>query len=435
MIDNLAFGAAFLTSILVATGTIVALIGGPSYRLTPDDQAGLQALGLTASRDAAEGHWGSASIQVAPGRKAVFLSVHGLPGAWKVYPRKGSLATRTVGDVVVHRRTRERLEALDALTRGGSLTLANGRLELEMPRHAAATGQLPRMVEWVRDVIDGLSVAPEWRAVALDAEEETAVRLVALQHLVRDDVRLPDLAHALAADTDPVMVLVSRSLLGDPSGLQAWCEDHTAVMGALALPLLPMVHRCEAMARRLARGGAHAHPFAEHLRGRLADEQVSRDELGQLTRDLRMELEKRLPMFGLGRFEELGETASVIGPLMRAASAQECEGLEDWVDLLLGVVRDADAADVDDLLQAISTVATVRHVPAIQGLEDHVPVLSRRAVHDAVRAIQAKASGQRGGVALAPAMGGEVALTGTASSASQPSSRPAAQRARGKALE
>jgi len=425
LIGNLAVGAAVVTSLLVVTGTVVALIGRPSYRLTPEDDAALEGLGLTRSETGVVGGlWGATHVTVDPGQAFVFLRAQGLPTGWWVYTSDAPLAARTQGDVVIHRRTRERLTELDALIKGGSVSLRGGQLELQMPRHAAEVGQLPRLVGLVHDVLEGLGVEPDWRSVALDGEEHTGVRLLGLQRLVHASVPVDELAGALRGDSDPVMGLVSRSLSGDPSGLQAWCDDDAASLALLAVPFLPPAGRGEAVARRLLAGSEGGRSFAQDLLSRLVEGAVSTAELRRLLDVLRAGLERRSPMLGGARFAGLDSVFSVVGPVLGAA-AEGDEATEGWVELLMAMLSEAEDDAASTLLDGLAAVATVEHVPALRALEDSVSMFRRGSVADVVRTIQARSSGTRGGLALASTAGGGVGLADT----------PGAMRPRPRCLE
>lgn len=409
LIGNLAIGAAVVSSILVATGALVALLGGSSYRLGPEDDKALRSLGLVPSeRGLVEGLWGSVHVTVDPGQTAVVLRARGLPPDWRIDRSDAPLAARTRGDVAVHRRTRDRLTELDALVQG-AIRLQGGQLELELPRHAAEARKLPRLVELVQQVLEGLAVEPDWRAVALDGDEDTATRLLALQRLVRDPDGHDELARALREDDDPVMGLVSRSLSGDPAGLRAWCGDQAPSLALLAVPLLPPPPRGEAVARWLLSGGDAGRTFARDLLSRLEAGDVAKEEVRGLLDVLRPGLEHRSPILGEDRFTGLDGVCLVLGPVLDQATAGG-EATEGWVELLLAMLADAEGDSVSTLLDALAAVGTVEHVPRIRALEASVSTSRRERVEGVIRAIQARSSGVRGGISLASTAGGDIGL-------------------------
>jgi hypothetical protein len=363
-------------------------------------------------------------VTLGPGRAFVYLRVERLPAHWRIDRSALPLAARLHGDVVVHRRIREALQELDALLQGGSVVLVGGRLELELPRSAAENGQLVRAVGLVRDVLEALREEPDWGSVALDPAEATEIRLMALGHVLQGDEALAVYAGALADDEDVVMRWVAHSLTGDPSGLQAWCEEAPSTSSVLALPLLPPAHRGEVVARRLTRGASDGFPFVHDLRERLASDRVPEVEIVRLGEVLRTELERRSDTFGVDLFARMDDAMAVLGPVAEVVAERAWGGLEGWIELLLAAVPQGRGERTEELLGALAGVATVTHVPAIRALQD-LPEVPRGTVDQVVRTIQSRVSGPRGGVALAPSVGGEVGLV---EDAERPRPRPGARR-------
>jgi len=396
------------TMVILGVGGLVAAgvgasrwLKGAPYAPREDDARSLAPLGLELREGAFEGTLAGFPASVEPDAGSVVVRVTGLPGGWRIEP--GTDGPVLDGVLYPIRPRQQALTALWHAVNRAEIDAGEGELRLEVPTFLADGGGLGDVVTRLSELLDVLRVSEPWAEVARDAKEGRELRLHGLrQQLGVGRAALEEVAADLLDDPDLLLRMVAECVVGDVTALRGFCLSDPARFVVEVLAFLPDDVRGEVLAARVTETKATAHPFVLDLLERQRHGQAPAEELRALAAGVHAFMDDPDPMFRATRFRGLDGALRPFAVAVEGVAQVDPDAARPWVPLCLEMLEEAEGTDAEALLDALALAATVEDLPALQRLGG--------AAARVVGAVQARAGGARGGLALAEQAGGELSV-------------------------